>query len=68
MLEKNGVYVSVEMSRKDRAEDLDFLVQLVSEGKLKTVIDRTYPFEEIAEAHGYAEKKHKKGNVVIQIQ
>lgn len=50
-----------------KAEDLQYLAQLVEQGKLRTVIDRHYPLAETAAAHRYVETERKIGNVIIDV-
>jgi len=67
-------WVSMTSSKKiiagpaaGRVEDLRFLSELAQAGEFRPVIDRRYPFEQIAEAHRYVDTGRKKGNVIITL-
>lgn len=69
-----GIWISITSSKKvltgvinHSAADIIFIKGLVEANKYTAVIDRTYALAQIAQAHAYAEKGHKKGNVAIEI-
>ena len=70
-LKKTGIYLNVNRDSGSggniKTEDINLLIELIKVGKMKSVIDRSYPLEQIVDAHRYVDKEHKKGNVVITV-
>jgi NADPH:quinone reductase-like Zn-dependent oxidoreductase len=74
----SGILKALRISKKNKikllmgqvavtAEDMEFIKERVEKGDLKPVVDKIYPLEEMVQAHEYADRGHKKGNVAIKI-
>jgi 2-desacetyl-2-hydroxyethyl bacteriochlorophyllide A dehydrogenase len=62
MRQKLGTWIS-----KERKEDLDALCDLLEAGKVKPVVDRTFPLSEVPEAIRYLRERRARGKVVITV-
>jgi 2-desacetyl-2-hydroxyethyl bacteriochlorophyllide A dehydrogenase len=69
-----GWWVSITSNKKlkiqsanQKTEDLIYLAELLEDGKIRSMIDRKFPLEEVADAHRYAEAGGKKGNIAISV-
>jgi NADPH:quinone reductase-like Zn-dependent oxidoreductase len=59
---------AIEWTADYQSKHLVYLKELIEAGTIRTFIDRTYPLEEMVEAHRYVETGQKIGNVVIALE
>jgi NADPH:quinone reductase-like Zn-dependent oxidoreductase len=65
---KAGAKKVSSFGAKASADDLDYMTNLIEEGKIVPVIDRYYPMAETAKAVGYYGERHTQGKVVVKIR
>ena len=69
VLAPNGTFVTMaRLDSKESMENLVFIRELIEAGKIRAVVDRCYPLENMVEAHRYVDAGHKQGNVVISVE
>jgi NADPH:quinone reductase-like Zn-dependent oxidoreductase len=59
--------MGVMMWKPFNPEDVTFLKKLLEAGKLKPVIDRSYPLREVPQALRYQQEGRPRGKVVITV-
>ena len=63
--DQNLLDITVDATRLDRAKK--FVIDGLASGKLKPVIARMFPFNEIIEAHRYLESNQQIGKIVVTV-
>ncbi|GHC90437.1 hypothetical protein GCM10007320_38720 [Pseudorhodoferax aquiterrae] len=62
----SGVFMGPLFERLAVRSTVDELLQAVADGRIRTVIDRTFPLAEAAAAHAYAETAKPLGRIVMR--
>ncbi len=52
---------------RSRRSQLDWLRQQIDGGRLRVVLDRSFPLRDVADAHRYMETKRARGKVVLEV-
>jgi NADPH:quinone reductase-like Zn-dependent oxidoreductase len=68
LLKPQGQYLSIKSPTKEARQRLSHLNTLLSESKVKVIIDQIYDFDDYKKAHAHVYAGHKSGNVLIKIK
>lgn len=60
--------IGLVFGEPNKQEDIDYLLELYSSGKIRPIIDKIYPLDEVKEALQYLGEGNAKGKVIIKIQ
>ena len=60
----HSVFDTVRLPEK-RAACFAFVHDQVAAGALKAIVDRTFPLEQVADAHRYMESNVQRGKIVV---
>ncbi len=69
LLDKGGIYKTVgglEYASESQKQ-LGLIKELWEKGAYQAVIDKTFPFDQVVEAHRYVDMGRKKGSVILKI-
>lgn len=51
-----------------RQDWLNQIAQLIDEGKVKVIITKIFPLEQVAEAHRESETRHVRGKIILEVR
>lgn len=68
VLKPGGKYLSIKFPTKEKQDRLDKMNEIMKQGKMISLMDKEFVFEDFKEAHELVYSKHKVGNVVINIK
>lgn len=66
-LKEKGSYISIKSLTSESKEKLEFLNEIIKLGKLKTIIDHVYSFDQMVDAHKRVDSGRKVGNVIVEV-
>jgi NADPH:quinone reductase-like Zn-dependent oxidoreductase len=67
MARRHGEQSSIAGPSSESLENLQHVIELAHSGAIKPVIDRTFSFEQLPDAHAYVDTGRKRGSVVVEL-